>query len=417
MSAASGVDARAAAAHVVHRVRAGASLEAALSNSRASERALLYDLAYGTIRHLFTLQKVVGALVKKPLREKDADVECLLLVGAYQLLYGRTPRHAAVSQTVQAASALRKPWAKGLLNAVLRRLPETAPEVAELPGWLAKRLTAAYPEHAEALAQINQSRAPMAIRVNRLKTSLREYRTRLPLAPRRVLADGFVLARPLATAALPGFSAGHVAVQDEGAQLAAPLLAPAVGASVLDACAAPGGKSFHLLERNPTIRLVALELNPERASHIRAEAKRLGHAERLDLKVADATDTEWWDGKPFDHILLDAPCSATGTLRRHPDVKLHRTPTDIETLQQLQLRLLGNVWRTLRRGGTLLYCTCSILPEENEGVVAQFLEQTDGVVVRGLRVPGAHAKSVGSQLLPTIDGPDGFYYALLEKAA
>ena len=258
----------------------------------------------------------------------------------------------------------------------------------------------------------------MALRVNRTKTSVGRYRTLLDAAGvshrEGMTPDCVVLERPMPARKLPGFERGWVAVQDEGAQLAAGLLDPQPGTAVLDACAAPGGKTFHLLERRPSLKLTALDQNGTRLQSLRREARRLGHAP-LRVVAGDATRTAWWDSGLFDAILLDVPCSGTGTLRRHPDIKINRRPDGLRRTVQRQRALLAGVWPTLSCGGTLLYCTCSILPAENQDVVAGFLEQTPDAKARTIRGNWGRDADPGRLLLPRKDGQDGFFFALIDK--
>jgi 16S rRNA (cytosine967-C5)-methyltransferase len=416
-------DTRARAARAVAAVHQGRpGLEISLTTT---VEPLLAELAYGTCRRYYSLRTEVDTILDRPLRKRDQDLYALMLVGAYQLRYTRIPDYAAVSETVAAAKLLHKPWARQLINGVLRNLARkrAASSVSELaghdhPDWLIKKLNSAHPDACPELFTINNSRAPMSLSINIAKTSTSEYTALLDsqgLGYRPGLApNSIVLTRPLPVAKLPGFSDGWVSVQDEGAQLAAELLAPPTGASVLDACAAPGGKAFNLLARDPSLKLTALDRSERRLGVVRRDAMRLGH--RLEnVLLGDATKTSWWNGRPYDAILLDAPCSGSGTLRRNPDIKIRRQPLHVVLAAKQQRALLNGMWPMLSTGGTLLYCTCSILPEENEQVVSDFLESTPDAVTRGIRGDWGRAAEHGRLLLPSIDGPDGFYFALLEK--
>lgn len=405
---------------------------------------LARELLFGCLRHYVSLDRTITAALDRPVKPKDEDLRCLMIVGAYQLRHLRVPDHAAIHETVEACRTLGKPWARGLVNAVLRRCaraPEAAEPSFEHPAWLEERLRQDY-DDADAILDANNGRAPMTIRINLARTTPEAYlatlemagiETRAPRedlspdpndrsdaadgAPRRLVAFGpetRVLDTPLPAAELPGHAAGEVAVQDAGAQLAAPLLAPGPGARVIDACAAPGGKLFHLLERCPGIRGLALEVHAGRLETLRAEAARLGHD--VAAIAADATDLGWWDGEPAAAVLIDAPCSGTGTLRRHPDIKLLRRPDDIAAAAALQHRLLANLWQVLAPGGTLLYCTCSILAAENDDIVADFLARHDDAVPDAFRLPAGRATRHGWQLLPTNPDTDGFYYSRMTKA-
>ena len=388
--------------------------------------ALVTELAYGACRYFYSVRDEVDARLERPLRKGDQDLHALLMIGVYQVRHTDIPIHAAVSETVAAASALRKPWARPLVNAVLRRIARSRPTHLtdearhDHPQWLIDALQMAHPAACPELFEINNSRAPMALRVNRAKTKLRDYCSRLDaagLAHRSGMAPGSViLERPVPASKLPGFDEGCVAVQDDGAQLAAGLLDPRPASAVLDACAAPGGKTFHLLERDPTLRMTALDRDKARLAYLERDARRLGHS--LDRVVAgDATGTAWWDGKPFDAILLDVPCSGTGTLRRHPDIKVNRRSDALADTTARQRALLAGVWPTLSCGGTLLYCTCSILPAENQDVVTAFLQDTPDAKARAVRADWGRIAGAGRVLLPRRDGADGFFFALIDKAA
>lgn len=428
--------AKALAAVIAGKASLNSSLPAQLDKVEARDRGLTQDLAFGTARWQPRLAALAGALLQKPFKVADADVEALLLVGLYQLLYSRIPAHAAIGETVGCADKLKKPWAKALLNAVLRRAQrESTALLAELehdpvvrtahPRWLQKALKAYWPEQWEAICAANNAHPPMSLRVNRRYLSRDEYL--LKLAEINVIAqpspfsqDGIVLEQATDVRELPGFPNGWISVQDEAAQLAADLLQLAPGQRVLDACCAPGGKTCHLLEVQPGLAgVVAVDLEAKRLVRVRENLERLGlHAE---LIAADARDTaQWWDGKPFQRILLDAPCSATGVIRRHPDIKLTRQADDIPALAELQGQLLDALWPTLEVGGMLLYATCSTLPMENTEVIGAFLERTAGA--RELDIAGQKGNPPpgfkqphGRQLLAQEGGHDGFYYAKLIK--
>ena len=384
------------------------------------------------------MSALAAKLLQKPFKAADADVEALLLVGLYQLLYTRVPAHAAIGETVGCADKLKKPWAKALLNAVLRRAQrESETLLAELehdpvvrtahPRWLQKSLKAFWPEQWEAICAANNAHPPMILRVNRRHHSRDAYLKLLSEAGVAAKAcvysqDGIVLDEALDIRSLPGFAEGWISVQDEAAQLAAELLELAPGQRVLDACCAPGGKTCHILEVQPALAgVVAVDLEAKRLVRVRENLDRLG----LDAQLiaADGRDTQaWWDGKPFQRILLDAPCSATGVIRRHPDIKLTRQPEDIAALAQLQGELLDAMWQALEVGGILLYATCSTLPTENTEVIEAFLARTPGAreldIGGQLGQPAAGLKQPhGRQLLAQEGGHDGFYYAKLIKIA
>ncbi|MDE0451005.1 MAG: 16S rRNA (cytosine(967)-C(5))-methyltransferase RsmB [Gammaproteobacteria bacterium] len=415
-------DLRAKAAHALAAVRRGRALRDVIEPGAPS---LLTELAYGTCRRYFSVRAEVDACLARPLRKSDQDLYALLMVGAYQVRHTGIPPHAAVSETVAATAALRKPWARPLLNAVLRRIARTPPSHItdearhDHPQWLIDALEAAYPQACPELFEINNSRAPMALRVNRARTDPCRYGSKLDaqgLEHRPGIAPGsLILERPIPARDLPGYESGSVAVQDDGAQLAAALLDPRPGAAVLDACAAPGGKAFDLLERDPSLRVSALDRDEARLGYLKREARRLGHTIH-HVMAGNATGSAWWDGEPFDAVLLDVPCSGTGTLRRHPDIKVNRRPEVLARMAEQQRALLEGVWPTLSSGGTLLYCTCSILPAENQDVVAGFLRQTPDANAREIRANWGRDAGPGRLLLPSRNGADGFFFALIDKA-
>ncbi|WP_373386778.1 16S rRNA (cytosine(967)-C(5))-methyltransferase RsmB [Pseudomonas alcaligenes] len=425
--------ARALAAVLNGKASLGSSLPPLLDKVEPRDRGLAQDLAFGTARWQPRLQLLADKLLQKPFKAADRDVEALLLVGLYQLLYTRIPAHAAIGETVACVDKLKKSSLKGLLNAVLRNAQRDHEALfAELerdpvlhtahPRWLQKRLKADWPEHWQAICAANNQHPPLILRVNRRHGSRDAYLAELRCAgieaePCTFSRDGIRLLQPCDVKALPGFAEGRVSVQDEAAQLAAELLDLAPGQHVLDACAAPGGKTCHLLEAEPGLQeVIALDLEPARLARVQENLERLQL--KATLIAADGRATKvWWDGKPFQRILLDAPCSATGVIRRHPDIKLTRQADDIAALAQLQGELLDALWPTLEVGGVLLYATCSVLPQENSDNIAAFLQRTPGA--RELDIPGTFGlkQAHGRQLLPQADGHDGFYYAKLIKIA
>ncbi|AZD05484.1 16S rRNA (cytosine(967)-C(5))-methyltransferase [Pseudomonas chlororaphis] len=414
------------------------SLPTLLDKVEARDRGFTQDLAFGTARWQPRLAALAAKLLQKPFKAADADVEALLLVGLYQLLYTRVPAHAAIGETVGCADKLKKPWAKALINAVLRRAQrESEALFAELerdpvvrtahPRWLQKSLKAFWPEQWEAICAANNAHPPMILRVNRRHHSRTAYLQLLSEAsvaakPCTYSQDGIVLDEATDVRALPGFAEGWISVQDEAAQLAAELLELAPGQRVLDACCAPGGKTCHILEVEPALAgVVAVDLEAKRLLRVQENLDRLGLS--AELIAADGRNTaQWWDGKPFQRILLDAPCSATGVIRRHPDIKLTRQADDIAALASLQGELLDAMWSTLEVGGILLYATCSTLPTENTEVIEAFLARTPGAreldIAGQLGQPPAGLKQPhGRQLLAQEGGHDGFYYAKLIKIA
>lgn len=425
--------ARALAAVLSGKASLNSSLPAQLDKVDERDRGLTQDLAFGTARWQPRLDLLAAQLLQKPFKAADADVQALLLVGLYQLFYTRIPAHAAIGETVGCADKLKKPWAKGLLNAVLRRAQREGEELlagmerdpvvrTAHPRWLQKALKAFWPEQWEAICAANNAHPPMILRVNRRHHSRDAYLALLAEAGIGASAcqysrDGIVLAEACDVRGLPGFTEGWVSVQDEAAQLSADLLELAPGQRVLDACCAPGGKTCHLLEAEAGLaHMVAIDLEAKRLTRVRENLDRL----QLDAELiaCDARDTaSWWDGKPFQRILLDAPCSATGVIRRHPDIKMTRQADDIPALATLQGELLDALWPTLEVGGMLLYATCSTLPTENTEVIKAFLARTPGARELDLATEAGLRQPHGRQLLAQEGGHDGFYYAKLIKIA
>lgn len=428
---------RAEAARIVAAVAGGASLDRALPAAAPdSERALLRLLCYGTLRWYPRLEALLDGLLDRPAR--DADIRALMLVGLYQLTDTAVAAHAAVAETVEAARHLGKPRAAGLVNAVLRRCQREAAgllagieaiETARFahPAWLIERIRADWPDDWQAVLEAGNGPPPMWLRVNRRLSDAEAYLGELERSGNAAVSSAFApdalrLLRAMPVQALPGFEAGRVSVQDAGAQLACDVVDARDGMRVLDACAAPGGKACHLLERTPGIaELVAVDRSAARLERLAQNLARLGLA--ATLRAADAMQTQqWWDGSAFDRILLDVPCSATGVIRRHPDIKLLRRPADIGRFAERQRALLDALWPLLAPGGRLVYASCSILETENAGVVAAFLAaQPQARAAGGFnRVGGAawgRARGPGTQILPGEADMDGFYYACLSKDA
>ena len=422
------IEVRVAAVRVIERMLAGEGsltrlVPAAQARLPPGERARLQAYAYGLARWSGQLSALLERLVERPLKARDRDVTLLLRLGLLQLVHLDTAPHAAVDATVAATRALGKPWARGLVNAVLRNyLRDGERHLASLdeeerlshPDWLLARLREDWPERWRAIAEANNRLAPMTLRVNLARGDRDGYARALAeaglgAAPSPTLPAALVLERPVAVTALPGFEAGRVSVQDGAAQLAVGYLIDAVGrgARLLDACAAPGGKSAQALESGHFGEVVALDRDPLRLERVHETLARLDLAERATVLAADAADTDaWWDGEPFEAVLLDAPCTATGVIRRHPDIKLLRRASDVATLAAEQARLLDATWTTLRPGGALLYATCSVLREEGEAQIDAFLARRPDAAL-------AHARRV----LPGEEDMDGFYHALVVRAA
>ncbi len=421
------------AARVITQVQEGQSLTLALDNAlktvaSAQDKAFIQALCYGVCRYYHRLEFIVDALLDKPI--KVLEVRALLLIGIYQLTYMRVKTHAAVSETVHAAS--KQSWAKPLINAVLRnylrqqqKIEQQAGQAKQAalshPDWLIRQLEQDWPGQAETIMYENNQLPPMTLRVNPALTSRDSYLELL--AKRSITAQktkfssvGIILDKPVAIDSLPNFAEGWLSVQDGAAQLAAELLDVSAGQRVLDVCAAPGGKTAHILEIQPRLQeLIAIDIDGNRMQRVSQNLQRLGlHA---TLTVADAAGTEsWWDGKPFDRVLLDAPCSATGVIRRHPDIKLLRRPDDIAALAATQKSLLHAVWPMLKSGGLLLYSTCSMLKQENEMQIKAFLAvHADATELPLNSVEWGQACAYGRQILTGESSMDGFYYARIVK--
>ena len=417
---------RAAAARLVaevleRRVPADDLLPAAGVAPR--DRPLLSALAFGALRWHYRLEWQARRLLERPLPSNRAALAALLRVGLLQLQELRTPEHAAVSATVDAAALVGARNARGLVNAVLRRylreraaLAQAALDEPEArfahPQWLIDAVRADYPREWPAILDANNAAPPMWLRVNLSRTTRAAYldalaAAGLAAAPAPEVESAVRLVEPVAVDALPGFAAGEVSVQDVAAQRAAPLLALAAGQRVLDACAAPGGKTGHMLEATGgRAEVWAVDRDAARLARVRENLERLGLAAKLI--AGDATAPEaWWDGTPFERILIDAPCSATGVIRRHPDIKVLRRPRDVAAATALQGQLLRALWPLLAPGGLLVYATCSVLKCENEGQIAAFRASNPEI---------DPAEAVASlQLVPKEAGGDGFYYAVLRK--
>lgn len=395
--------------------------------SRYPADPLTRDLFYGAMRHYFTLTRAVNAELTKPLRGKDQVIGCLLIVGAYQLWHSRIPDHAAIHATVAACKALKRTSLSGLVNAVLRSLQRRMEQTersfdpisaeSEFPEWMVGLIRRDFPDIANDILNASLQRAPLILRINRVRATTQSYRALLDaqnIGYLPALRDEYlILNEPTTATALPGFEEGLVSIQDAGAGFVVELLACHPGDRVLDACAAPGGKLFHLLESQPGVHAIGVEKSARRMQRLDVEARRLGHSPATH--TADATSLDWWDGTPFDAVLIDAPCSGSGTLRRHPDIKILRTEADLAGYAKLQRKLLSNLWRTVRPGGSLLYCTCSLFAEENDAVIADFVRATNNATVQNIAIPTGVAREFGWQLLPTDRTTDGFYFSLLNK--
>ena len=394
------------------------------------DKAWLQEMVFGVLRQLPVLQFWLRQMLDKPLKKKAKIAEHLIMLGFYQLAFTRVSTHAAVSETVSAAKPLGVVSLKGLVNAVLRnfireemeqKLPDDEQVLSGLPKWLFKKLVQAYPENKQSLIVEMNNRPPIWLRVNQRKLSVQEYedalkRQSIEFTHSEQHSNGLILTKGRDITTLPGYQQGWFSVQDGAAQLAAEYLDAQPGERILDCCAAPGGKTCHILESQPELQTcIALDVDQQRMVRIQENLDRLNL--NAELVCADASQSEqWWDGKMFDRILLDAPCSATGVIRKHPDIRWLRKGTDIEVLISLQKSILQTMWGLLKPGGTLLYATCSILPEENKLQVKAFLNShSDAVLVPICR--SETAENPGRQILPGEGQMDGFYYARLLKSS
>ncbi len=421
--------ARALAARLLLEVMEGASLSRVMPRIDGhGESALIQELVYGCLRWHFKLTGILDQLLDKPLRNKDRDIECLLRVGLYQLMEMRIPEHAALNETVRETRTMKKAWARGLVNGVMRQYQRQHQEVLDRldtaaalshPVWLVNELQKVYPEQWRLVCEANNQRPPMTLRVNECHQSVDQYLETLKKAgieARRheCAPQALILNRPCDVSSLPGFFEGWVSVQDAAAQLAAHFLNIEPEMRILDACAAPGGKTAHILEQGESVEVWAVEKDGQRIPRLEQTLSRLGLSARV--VHADAAEVDvWWDGRPFDRILLDAPCSATGVIRRHPDIRLHRRPEDIQQLREEQQRLLGALWPLLRSGGMLLYATCSVLPQENVEQISWFVDDREDASEIPLDMVCGEKQAFGRQILPGDHGMDGFYYAGLLK--
>ncbi len=424
------------AARVLSRViQDGQSLTAALDANLpaielSKDKAFVQALCYGVCRHYYRLDFILNELIDKPI--KDLEIKALALVGIYQLSYMRVKPYAAVSETVLATR--KKPWAKGLINALLRNFQREQANLEQKadtinwvatshPLWLVQKIEHDWPEHAQHIFLENNQQPPMSLRVNLSRISTEQYLQQLTdLAINAVAVEGcpsaIILEKPVAVELLPGFMDGLVSVQDVAAQLAAGLLDVQAGQRVLDVCAAPGGKAAHILEHQPQLKeLVAVDIDSTRLLRVTDTLQRLKLSATLIAGDALAPQ-DWWDKQIFERILLDAPCSALGVIRRHPDIKLLRRADDIEPLQALQQNILNAIWPLLAPGGIMVYATCSILKQENEQQIAAFLAtHADAKEVPIEKATWGVEASHGRQIITGTAAMDGFYYARLTKVA
>ncbi|MBD2782579.1 16S rRNA (cytosine(967)-C(5))-methyltransferase RsmB [Xenorhabdus szentirmaii] len=390
------------------------------------DKALLQELCFGVMRVLPQLEWFISQLMEKPLKGKQRIFHYLIMVGIYQLTYTRIPAHAALAETVNGAINLKKPQLKGLINGVLRQFQRQQHELVEQsnnhninqhlhPKWLLERIQNAYPQVWKDIVDANNQKPPMWLRVNQLHHTTDQYLTLLEEADIRAEMDinhphAIRLVTPCPVNTLPGFEKGWVTIQDRSAQRCAELLAPSNGESILDLCAAPGGKTTHILEVAPKSKVLAIDIDEQRIKRVNENLQRL-NLYAVVKKGDGRLPQEWAAGEQFDRILLDAPCSATGVIRRHPDIKWLRRNEDINQLVTLQTEILDAIWPYLKKNGTLVYATCSILPQENSEQISSFLKRhTDAI----LSETGT-LENPGIQAVPEVTGGDGFFYARLIK--
>lgn len=400
-------------------------LPALQKNISDKDRGLLQELCFGTLRVLPQLEWCIQQLMAKPMTGKQRPLHYLLMVGLYQLLYTRIPPHAVLAETVEGAVALKRPQLKGLINGVLRQFQRQQEELLARaanndsrylhPSWLLKRIKLAYPTQWEQIVDANNQKPPMWLRVNRLHHTREDYLQLMQQAgiaaePHQDYRDAVRLLAPCPVTDLPGFADGWVTVQDASAQGCVDLLDPQDGEQILDLCAAPGGKTTHILEAAPKAHVLAVDIDEQRLSRVKENLQRL--RQHAEVRQGDGrTPQEWCGDQQFDRILLDAPCSATGVIRRHPDIKWLRRDSDIAELADLQGEILEAIWPRLKSGGVMVYATCSILPQENSEQIAAFLQRhTDAKLVET-----GDLQSPGKQNLPHPEDGDGFFYAKLIK--
>jgi 16S rRNA (cytosine967-C5)-methyltransferase len=426
--------ARQVAADIIGRVLSGESLNhllpAAFDQVADGQRPLCQELVYGTLREWPMHQGIIDNLIKKPLRKKDNDVLALIGSALYELTKLSTPKHAVVSETVNTVRLMKKQWASGLVNGVLRSFQRaeaqsdfalTPAQRRALPSWLDELIGQEYDDHLDAIAEASRHRPPMTLRVNSIRNERDAYLRLLTDAdllahPLDHLSDGITLRQPVDVSSLPGFFDGLVSVQDSAAQRVADLINPQPGERILDACAAPGGKACHLLERQPDLKeLVACDASANRLQRVVDNTERLGLTSTV-IKADARTLPSEIVSPGFDAILADVPCSATGVMRRNPDIKILRRTVDIRQFAEQQLAILQGLWPALKPGGRLLYVTCSILEAENDAVVKAFAQQHK-VQIMSIEMERGIARDAGWQVMPEVDGGDGLYFSLLSKPA
>ncbi|MBP9726940.1 MAG: 16S rRNA (cytosine(967)-C(5))-methyltransferase RsmB [Gammaproteobacteria bacterium] len=405
----------------------GSTLDDALVYYQATDDSFVKAHCYGLCRWFYRLNAIAKILLSKPLKDKDADIYALILLGLHQIYFSTIKPYAVVTETVDAVLELEKPWAKGLVNACLRRTLREKEELLENiqqdemafyshSRWMIEHLKISWPGYWQTILEANNQQAPMTLRVNqkRLEDPITQF---LHSCSGEWRSPSCVyLASPMPVHDILGFKEGIISIQDQASQYVAPLLQLSPDDYVLDACSAPGGKTGHLLETEPKIHLTALDISEKRLQKVKQNLERLKLDSEVTLIASDACQTEaWFQGNLFDKILIDAPCSGTGVIRRHPDIKLLRRKSDLQSFAGQQRKLLNSLWPLLSVGGKLLYTTCSVMPEENEYVIEEFLATHSDAQVQEIQLPIGMAQQHGWQCFPQINGHDGFYYCLLTK--
>lgn len=422
------VSRRAALNILISVIQGGESLSTAMPhgnrNLAARDQAFVQMLVYGVLRHYWRLQALMAPLLKKKFKDKERDLELLIMLGIYQLMDTRVPDYASVDAVVGVTRKIGKSWASGLVNGVLRNFIRQQQDLEskihnkpqaeyDHPQWMIDQLRKDWPQQWQDILTANNQHPPMTLRINQQKISPEDYQSKLDQHTQRQ-GSALILEQAVMVQVLPGYEEGWFSVQDAGAQLAAELMDLQSGQAVLDCCAAPGGKTCHMLELEPTLEMLALDVSDDRLDRVRENLRRLGL--QADCRPGDALQPDgWWQGELYDRILLDVPCSASGVIRRHPDIKLLRRKNDLPALVKTQQQILRTVWPMLKPGAKLLYATCSIFKQENEQQVEQFMKQVDDAELLEMPDHFGLACSYGRQILPGQDNMDGFYYCLLGK--
>ena len=415
---------------VFRKIGISKALKKCLKNVEPRQHSFVSEVVQGVLRWYWRLDCYAKEVLPRPFRRRDANLHCLLLAGLYQLEFMAVPDYAAVSETVTAAKDMGKPWASGALNLALRNFLKSKSELASVicsevfryshPQWMIDRIRTEWPENWQTILNANNTKPPMVLRINPNRATVAGYLKELQDAGIEAFCDetspvGVRLQQPVVVSELPGFYNGTVTVQDTASQLVAPIMDIQKSHRVLDACAAPGGKTTHLLEMYSQVgEVVAVEKDVQRCERIHENLDRTGYS--AVVHHADvASPKDWWDGVPFDRILVDAPCSGFGVIQRHPDIKHHRRPEDIENWSEEQYKILSALWPLLNHGGKLIYTTCSILDCENSGLLQRFFAHHSDCVAENLSAKVGFAKGVGHQRLQGMYTGDGFFYARLKR--